>query len=185
MNVVIILGPQAVGKMTVGQELSKRLGYLLLYNHLTIEPVIELYGFYNPRVSNALHKVLIKDMSKIGYDFILTFATDFSEEEWGYLESIQDIIKRRQPDCKICKVFLDAPLNIRLARNVTENRLEHKKSKRDLELSKSLLLSAETPIEDVDGYKKRTSECFYIDNSTLTAEEVASLIIEHFNLEVY
>lgn len=32
-----IIGPQAVGKITVGQELAKITGYKLLYNHMTIE----------------------------------------------------------------------------------------------------------------------------------------------------
>ena len=34
-NLVQIIGPQAVGKMTVGQELSKITGYKLFYNHMT------------------------------------------------------------------------------------------------------------------------------------------------------
>ena len=34
-----IIGPQAVGKMTVGQELAKITEYKLLYNHMTIEMV--------------------------------------------------------------------------------------------------------------------------------------------------
>ena len=36
-----ILGPQAVGKMTVGQELAKITNYKLLYNHMTIEMVTD------------------------------------------------------------------------------------------------------------------------------------------------
>ena len=36
-NLVIICGPQAVGKMTVGQELSKITDYRLFHNHMTVE----------------------------------------------------------------------------------------------------------------------------------------------------
>lgn len=36
---IMIIGPQAVGKMTVAQELAKITGYKLFYNHITIEPL--------------------------------------------------------------------------------------------------------------------------------------------------
>ena len=37
MKFVVIFGPQAVGKMTVGQEIEKITGLKLLHNHMTIE----------------------------------------------------------------------------------------------------------------------------------------------------
>jgi shikimate kinase len=39
MKFVLIFGPQAVGKMTVGQELAKITGLKLFHNHMTIERV--------------------------------------------------------------------------------------------------------------------------------------------------
>ena len=36
-HLVIILGPHAVGKMTVGQELSNLTGLRLFHNHMSIE----------------------------------------------------------------------------------------------------------------------------------------------------
>ena len=42
---VTIIGPQAVGKMTVGQELSKMIGYKLLHNHMTIEMVRLIFDY--------------------------------------------------------------------------------------------------------------------------------------------
>ncbi len=37
MNLIMIFGPQAVGKMTVGQELEKITGLKLFHNHMTID----------------------------------------------------------------------------------------------------------------------------------------------------
>ncbi|MED3553043.1 hypothetical protein P4449_21750 [Cytobacillus praedii] len=37
MKFVLIFGPQAVGKMTVGQELEKITELKLFHNHMTIE----------------------------------------------------------------------------------------------------------------------------------------------------
>lgn len=39
MKFVLIFGPQAVGKMTVGHELEKRTDLKLFHNHMTIELV--------------------------------------------------------------------------------------------------------------------------------------------------
>ena len=39
MKCVIIFGPSAVGKATVGKELANNLGYKLFHNHMVIELV--------------------------------------------------------------------------------------------------------------------------------------------------
>ncbi|GGA15578.1 hypothetical protein GCM10008018_70410 [Paenibacillus marchantiophytorum] len=36
MKLIIIFGPQAVGKMTVGHELEKVTGMTVFHNHMTI-----------------------------------------------------------------------------------------------------------------------------------------------------
>ena len=38
-KLVLLTGPQAVGKMTVGQELAKITGLKLFHNHMTIDLV--------------------------------------------------------------------------------------------------------------------------------------------------
>jgi AAA domain len=45
MKLVILFGPPAVGKMTVGQELAKRTGLRLFHNHMTIDLVLNLFEF--------------------------------------------------------------------------------------------------------------------------------------------
>lgn len=41
---VLILGPHAVGKMTVGQELAKITGFRLFHNHMSIELSRKLFA---------------------------------------------------------------------------------------------------------------------------------------------
>ena len=41
---IMIVGPQAVGKMTVGQELSKITNLKLLHNHMTIELLTKIFA---------------------------------------------------------------------------------------------------------------------------------------------
>ena len=58
---ILIIGPQAVGKMTVGQELAKLLGYKLLYNHLTIDLLLNIFEYSSEQFKklNKLYRMQI------------------------------------------------------------------------------------------------------------------------------
>lgn len=58
MKFVWIFGSAAVGKMTVGQELAKMTGLRLFHNHMTIEPVIEIFGYHNGVIVDRLREVI-------------------------------------------------------------------------------------------------------------------------------
>lgn len=45
MKFILIFGPQAVGKMTVGHSLEKITDLKLFHNHMTIELLYPLFGF--------------------------------------------------------------------------------------------------------------------------------------------
>jgi tRNA uridine 5-carbamoylmethylation protein Kti12 len=45
MVFIIITGPPAVGKMVVGIELGKLMGYKLLINHDTIELILKFFEY--------------------------------------------------------------------------------------------------------------------------------------------
>ena len=47
MKLVLIVGDGAVGKMTVGQDLMKITDLRLFHNHMTIEPVLEIFNDFN------------------------------------------------------------------------------------------------------------------------------------------
>ena len=42
-KIILICGPQAVGKMTVGEELTKITDLKLFHNHMTIEPLLKIF----------------------------------------------------------------------------------------------------------------------------------------------
>ena len=58
MKLVLLIGDAAVGKMTVGQELMKQTGLRLFHNHMTIEPVLEIFGDFNGKAINRLREVI-------------------------------------------------------------------------------------------------------------------------------
>ena len=58
-TLVIIIGPHAVGKMTVGQELEKITGLKLFHNHMSIELARKLFEFSDPEYK-ILNQTIIK-----------------------------------------------------------------------------------------------------------------------------
>ena len=183
MKILFLFGDAAVGKMTVGQELMKITGLRLFHNHMTIEPVIEIFGYFNPPAINRLRQVIFEEFAKTkNYGMIFTFMFAFdSQADWEELEHIKDIF--RPYGAEFYHVELVAPQNIRLERNSTENRLKHKASKRDIELSNQRLLNDDKNhrFESFDGEIK-FDNYIKIDNSQLSADEAAKIIKERFDL---
>lgn len=78
---------------------------------------------------------------------------------------------------------LVAPQEIRLQRNVTENRLKNKPSKRNTELSNKLLIHDDKRFRTVSYDGEIPFENYIkIDNSNLSPQEAARIIKEHFAL---
>ena len=81
MKLVFIIGSGAVGKMTVGQELMKITGLRLFHNHMTIEPVIEIFGSFNRDAVNKLRHVIFEEFAKSdNYGMIFTFMWAFDQQ---------------------------------------------------------------------------------------------------------
>lgn len=181
MKLVLVFGNSSVGKMTVGQELVKITQLKLFHNHMSIEPVLEIFGRRNNNVINDFRESVFKNFAKSdNYGLIFTFMWAFdSKSDWKYVKDLQKTFKKAD----IYYVELIAPQNIRLKRNATENRLKHKPSKRDIEKSNNRLINDDTKhrFESLDGEIK-FKNYIKIDNSNLTAEQTAKIIKNTFNL---
>ena len=80
-------------------------------------------------------------------------------------------------------VELIAPQEVRLGRNRTENRLQHKPSKRDIEVSDRRLLRDDENHRCVSYPGEVTFENYLrIENADLPASAVAQMIKERFSL---
>ena len=183
MKLLFIFGAHAAGKMTVGQAVSRITPMKLFHNHMTIEPVIELFGAYNGAVTERLRQVVFEEFAKTdNYGLIFTYMMAFDmPSEYEYLQKIIDIMGVAEED--ICYVELVAPQNIRLERNATENRLKHKASKRDVESSNARLIRDDENhrMESLPG-EITSPNYICIDNSNLSPAETAKIIKERFEL---
>ena len=90
-----IIGPQAVGKMTVGQELAKITGYKLLYNHMTIEMVRLIFDYDKEafrKMNSIIRYEIFKEFSKSNEKgIIFTGCFDFGLDVRLYSEDNQEL----------------------------------------------------------------------------------------------
>jgi hypothetical protein len=181
MRFIVLFGPPAVGKMSVGDEMTKLTGIPVFHNHLSIEPVLRFFPFgsspferlvYSFR-KNLLEEVANSDLPGIIFTFV--WGLDHKEDE-DYLASICRIFEDVGADVSL--VELEASLEQRLKRNKSEKRLSEKPSKRNIVESEKRLLEDEQKYRmNSNGTVPLEYRHFVIDNTNLTAEEAAIEII--------
>jgi hypothetical protein len=185
MKFIMIFGPQAVGKMTVGQELAKITNLKLFHNHMTIDLLAPLFGF-NPemwRLVNLFRKEIFEAAAKSDLEgLIFTYVWGFDlQSDWNYVNQVCEIIESEGGT--VYFVELEADLEERLYRNKSPHRLEHKPTKRNVEQSERDLKETmkKHRLNSLEGEIKR-EQYVRINNTNLSPEEVAKLIKVKFNL---
>lgn len=183
MKLVWLIGDSAVGKMTVGQELMKITDLRLFHNHMTIEPVIEIFGSYQSHVVARLREVIFEEFaSSDQYGLIFTYMWAFDiPSDWEYVRKVSELFTSHGAD--IYYIELIAPQEVRLQRNVTENRLAHKASKRDIAASNQRLLNDDRRFRCVSHEGEIPFENYLrIDNTHISAAQAAQMIKDRFGL---
>lgn len=179
MKLVLIIGSGAVGKMTVGQELMKITDLCLFHNHMTIEPVIDVFGYFNAPVIIKMRELIFEEFLKTdneGMIFTVMWAFDMPSDR----EYVLDVASKFD---EVYCVELIADQAVRLERNKTENRLKNKASKRDLVASEQRVLNEDTNHRLVSEPGEIPFENYLrIDNTNLAPDVVARMIKESFSL---
>lgn len=184
-NLIVICGPQAVGKMTVAESLRDKLKYNMMMNHDSIEVSDKIFGMSTPaqREFNAYFREKAFELAvKHNVDFIFTYVCAFEmPEEREYLTKLAEQFTKVGGEFYF--VELSATLERRLERNETPHRMERKVSKRDVAWSKANLL------KDAEKHRLNSEEGevwfqnhMKIDNTELSPDQVADMVIAEFKL---
>jgi hypothetical protein len=192
MHFVMLFGPPAVGKMTVGRELSRLTGYRLLHNHMTVEPVLDIFPFGSPPFSRLVSEFRRRILEEAiaaelpGLVFTMVWGLELPDDR-EIVTSYVDLVEGSGG--RVSFVELYASLEERLARNRTELRLAEKRSKRDLEFSDANVLDLE------DNYVMNTADgstlaepmfagrdYVRVDNTDLPPEGAAAVVVDSLGL---
>lgn len=184
MKFVVIFGPPAVGKMSVGAELARLTGLKLFHNHMSIELALSFFDFGEApfrRLVGEFRRRIFEEVAASdlpGLIFTFVWALD-EEADKEFIDKSCEIFRAK--GAQIYFVELEAELSERVARNESEFRLSQKPSKRDVAKSRERLL------EDEKRYKLNSAGDFFyaenylkINNTNLTAPAAAQQIAEEF-----
>ena len=185
-TLVFLVGPPAVGKMTVGQELSRITGLPLFHNHLSIEAVLPVFGFGHPafnRLVTLIRRGVVEEAAKSDLPgLIFTYVWAFSDPgDQAYVEALRDLFLEHGGRVVFAELWADQ--QTRLERNAHPDRIEAKPSKRDTERSNRVL------VQHDEEYRLTSKDHgfplephFFLDNTELGPAEAAQRIADRFGL---
>ncbi len=183
MKFVIIFGPSAVGKMSVGKALAEKTGLKLYHNHMSIEAVRPVFDFGTPEFNRLVEMnriEMFKAAAKSdlqGLIFTFVWALDLPSE-FEYINRAVKIFE--EEDAEIFYIELEASLETRLIRNKHEIRLLEKPSKRNIEVAESILFHEQKYQLNTKDGEFHKPNFLKINNENLSPQEVAEIIVKHF-----
>lgn len=143
---MVIFGPPAVGKMTVGRALCERTDFRLFLNHHTIEPLAEIFSMDSHAfraLTGEFRRRVVEEAAAAGVELILTLVWNLGraqDAQW-----VSDLVSPyANAGLSVSFVELAADLDVRLDRNHRDDRLQAKPSKRDLAWSEAHLRERES-----------------------------------------
>jgi len=157
---LFVVGPPAVGKMSVGQAIAERTGLRLFHNHIAIELALRYFDYGTPafhRIDGAIRRLVIGEVAASdlpGLVFTFVWAFDLPGEQ----EYVDECAKPfRERGGRVLFVELEA-------------------SRRDLlETDARYQLNSGGKFDGRPDYLR-------INNTLLTPGEVAERVIERFAL---
>lgn len=184
--VLFVIGPPAVGKMTVGAAIAERTGLRLFHNHQAIELALSYFPFGSAPFTRLVHgfrhsifeEVARSDLPGLVFTYVWAFDQPCDAQA---VEGLADIF--RTHGGRVHFLDLQADLEERLRRNESGFRLAQKPSKRDVTASRERLLAAEAKHQfSANDHFAGRSDCLHIDNTALAPSVVAERAIVAFNL---
>lgn len=185
-TLLFIVGPPAVGKMTVGQEIAAKTGLRVFHNHQTIDLVLPFFEFGSPpfgRLVYEFRRRLIEEVAASdlpGLIFTYVWAFDQPDDQEALEQHAQPF---RTRGGRVLYVELEASQQERLRRNQCASRLTAKPSKRDLEASRRNLLDLDAKYRlNSGGQFDARDDYLRIETTHTPPRQAAMQVIDHFAL---
>lgn len=172
MNLIILYGPPASGKLTIAQMLAEKTGYKLFHNHLTVDLLKNFIEFGTPdflQINQKMKLDILEACAKQNIaGLIMTFVYD-RQTDGPYIVNILKICKKFNVNCRLIRLACNKAETLK--RVTSESRKSFKKvtSVEGLEryLQKGDFFS------EVEGH-----ESLVIDNTSLAPDICVDMIMK-------
>ncbi|MBI4085064.1 MAG: AAA family ATPase [Candidatus Liptonbacteria bacterium] len=180
-QIIVLYGPMAVGKLTVGKVLSKKLGYKLTHNHLINDLALSVFERGTLEANRMIEKLryeFYEKAAKSGKNIIITHAyshnfvspTGLSDSE--YMKKLEKKLKKG--GASVLFVHLQAKNKTLLSRVKNVSRKKYEKLT-DVSTMKNHLntkdFATSAPVKNN----------IVVDNTSLSPQKVAQIIINKIN----
>lgn len=176
MQLVIIYGPPAVGKLTIAEKLAAETGYKIFQNNATVRAVEPLFDFGTPEFLRTLARVRLSMLEAAAQSdldgLIFTFCFDPNIDEQFITDAVAIV---EHTGGTVYLVQLTAPKSMLLERVKNDSRQIHGKI-----LTEDKLQMVLEQYDFFTPYPRR--ESLSIDTSVMSAKEAASKIIARLGL---
>jgi hypothetical protein len=147
VHLICVTGPPAVGKMTVGRAVCDLTGFRLFHNHMSIEPLLGVYDFGTPsfhRINSMIRREVIAESVVAALPgLVFTFAIDVDNpRDLAQLQELVEPVERAGAPIDVVELY--APQHVRLAREGGADRMDHKRSKRDVDWARAHVVDLES-----------------------------------------
>ncbi len=181
MKLLIIFGPPAVGKATIGSIIEGQTDYTLFHNHMVTDGIMHIFGKTSEsesRLSRLIRSEIIEEAAKMHMNLIFTYVWNFNRS--GGKENIdryKSLYEKYGGTVQFVELY--APLQERVRRADSQERWQrkfHSATGEEVEaLEKEWSYTSPTPFYYPDIYTRL--------DAMKPAEEVAAEIIMLLNAE--
>lgn len=179
MNLIMIYGPPAAGKLTVATDLSQKLGYKLFQNHIIVSCIADVFPFDDKKLEPVLKRLTVKfrfeiyeEAAKNDINLVTTYGGG-GFPKFNFFKDVKKAVEKHGGD--MIFVQLIPSKESLLERVESESRKGNKIDTKDyLEKQLNKKPAFFSKFEDV--------EHLSIDNTNLPPEEVSDKIIKYYEL---
>lgn len=175
MKLIFIYSSPAVGKLTVANEIAKRTNFKVFHNHLTIDAVTPVFEFGTEpfgKLVSLFRAELIAEAARRDVDLIYTFCYAKDSDD-SHIERITKVVEENGGE--ICFVMLTAD------KDEIEKRLQAESRKASAKMKDVKMLNEIWKKHDLFSPVPQR-ESLIIDNTNVSAENAAKIIIKHLKL---
>lgn len=173
MKLIFIYGAPASGKLTIAKALSEKIGYKLFHNHLTVDPVKEIFEFGTQEFWDLVHKLRLDIFEAAvkqnipGMIFTYVYEKDSSDDK--FIKQVLKIISSNGGECIFIHISCSKETLLERVTNKSREKYEKVKTKEGLleMLNRADFIS---PIPFVKNNQ--------INNTNLTIEETVKQVMK-------